>query len=89
MAVIIIAYELATVDGSTVRIYKDDTEKYFADIDTQDAKDYYQYLSDKGYTVDFSSINILNQGDFDVTTLYRERALSKLTAKEKEVLGVS
>lgn len=88
MAVIIIAYDLATVDGNTVRVYKDDTEKYFTSMDIQDAKDYFQYLSDKGLMVESSSITIYDDGDFNVTELYKQEALEKLSEKEKEALGI-
>ena len=89
MAIIVIAYHTHVVDGETVRIYNDSTEKYFNSIDDQDAKDYIEYLSSaKGMCVDTSPITIYAQGDFDVDALFRADALAKLSTKEKEVLGL-
>lgn len=89
MAVIVIAYTTYEVEGKTVRIYNDLTEKYFVSKDIQDAQDYITYLTtSKGYTVDVSEVTINNQGDFNVNALIEQDALAKLTAKEKEVLGL-
>tara|TARA_B110000503_G_C7080913_1_gene385098 strand:- start:658 stop:927 length:270 start_codon:yes stop_codon:yes gene_type:complete len=89
MAVIVIAYTTHEINGETFRIYNDSTEKYFESADIQDAKDYIEYLaSTKGYTVDIAPIVIQAQGSLDVTELFRTDALSKLSEKEKEVLGV-
>jgi arginine deiminase len=90
MAIIVIAYHTHIVDGETVRVYNDSTEKYFESITNQDAKDYIEYLSSTlGFTVDVSEITILQQGDLDVSELLRESGLSKLTEAEKQALGVS
>lgn len=89
MAVIVIAYSTKEVDGQTVRIYDDSTEKYFESADMQDTKDYISYLaSSKGLTVDSSEVIIYKQDEFDVDALFREDALAKLSDKEKEVLGL-
>lgn len=89
MAVIVIAYKTYQVDGNLVRIYDDSTEKYFESADMQDTKDYIEYLStSKGYTVDSSEVVINKQGDFNVSDLFKEDALSKLSEKEKEALGL-
>lgn len=88
MAVIVIAYTTKEVDGKTVRIYDDSTEKYFESADIQDTKDYVFYLSNKGLTVESSEVVIYDQGEFDVRALFIEDALSKLTDKEKELLGL-
>lgn len=89
MAVIVIAYTTKEIDGQTVRIYDDSTEKYFESIEDQDTIDYIEYLSSsKGLTVDTSDITIYKQGEFDVDALFKADALAKLTEKEKEVLGV-
>lgn len=89
MAVIVIAYTTHEINGETFRIYNDSTEKYFESADIQDARDYVEYLSStKGYTVEVAPIVIYTQGSLDVTELFRTDALSKLSEKEKEVLGV-
>jgi len=89
MAIIVIAYTTKEVEGKTVRIYDDSTEKYFESVDIQDAKDYIEYLAtSKGLTVDSSEVTINQQGDFDVDALFRADALAKLSEKEKEVLGL-
>lgn len=89
MAVIVIAYTTHEINGETVRIYNDSTEKFFESAELDDAKNYVEYLcSSKGYTVDVSEINIYGENDFDVDALFRADALSKLTEKEKEVLGL-
>lgn len=89
MAIIVIAYNTRTVDGETVRVYDDSTEKYFDSAENQDAKDYISYLStSKGLTVDSSEVIIYQEGEFDVNALFRADALSKLSEKEKEVLGI-
>ena len=90
MAVIVIAYTTKEIEGRTVRIYDDSTEKYFESADIQDAKDYIEYLaSNKGLTVDSSEVIINRQGDFDVDALFRSDALAKLTDKEKQVLNIN
>ena len=89
MAVIVIEYTTKEIDGQTVRIYDDSTEKYFESAGIDDAKDYIEYLSStKGLTVDVSEVTIYQQGEFDVDALFKADALAKLTEKEKEVLGV-
>lgn len=89
MAVIVIAYTTTEINGETVRIYDDSTEKFFESATIQDAKDYIEYLSSaKGLTVNVSDIVINSQGDVNVDNYFRETALAKLTAREKEVLGL-
>lgn len=88
MAIIVIAYTTKEVEGKTVRIYDDSTEKYFESAENQNAKDYISYLTDKGNAVDTSKIDIYDQGDFDVSALFKADALAKLSEKEKEVLGI-
>lgn len=89
MAVIVIAYTTKEIEGKTVRIYDDSTEKYFESADMEDTKDYISYLSsNKGLTVESSEVTIYDQGEFDVRALFIEDALSKLTDKEKELLGL-
>lgn len=89
MAVIVIAYTTHEINGETVRIYNDSTEKYFESAEIQDAKDYIEYLaSSKGCVVDVAEVTIHNQGDFDVNALFREDALAKLSDKEKQALGI-
>jgi hypothetical protein len=89
MAVIVIAYTTKEVDGKTVRIYDDSTEKYFESADMQNTIDYIEYLGIKGYTVDSSLIKIFQENEFDAKKLYEQDALNKLTEKEKEILGLS
>ena len=90
MAVIVIAYTTKEVEGKTVRIYDDLTEKYFESAEIQDAKEYIDYLSSsKGYTVDTSEIIVYKQGELDVDTLFKDGALAKLSEKEKEILGLN
>lgn len=88
MAHIIIAYQLHEIDGEQKRIYLDSTEKYFDSFENQDSKDYIEYLIKKGMNVDVSPITILVEGDLDVTELYKEDALAKLTPEERALLGV-
>lgn len=89
MAIIVIAYITKEIEGQTVRIYNDSTEKYFESSEIQDAKDYITYLTtSKGFTVDVSDVYINKQGDFNVNGLIEQDALAKLTDKEKEVLGL-
>lgn len=89
MAYIVIAYKLYDIEGQSKRIYDDSTEKYFDSMDNKDAKNYSEYLIQKGMNIDISEIKILQEGDFDVSTLFRADALAKLTDKEKETLGLS
>ena len=88
MAKIIIAYSILIVDGVPVRIYDDLTEKYFADSAETNAAEYQEYLQSKGLLFDVSEITILNEGDIDVQTMYRNDAILKLTGKEREALGL-
>lgn len=89
MAVIVIAYTTHEMNGETFRIYNDSTEKYFESAEIQDAKDYIEYLaSSKGLIVDVAEVTIHQQGDFDVSALFKADALAKLSEKEKEVLGI-
>lgn len=88
MPIIVIAYKTTSIDGIDVRIYDDATEKYFEDEEDKNTKDYIEYVSKKGYTVDVSPIKIYAAGEFDADALLRAEALSKLTDKEKEILGV-
>jgi hypothetical protein len=89
MAVIVIAYTTKEVEGKTVRIYDDSTEKYFKSAELQETIDYIEYLGRKGYTVDSSPVTILQDGEFDVKELYRQDALAKLTDEEKELLNLN
>lgn len=88
MAYIIIAYKLYDIEGQSKRIYDDLTEKYFDSMENQDAKMYSEYLIQKGLNIDISEIKILQEGDLDVTELYKADALAKLTPEEKAALGV-
>lgn len=89
MAVIVIAYTTHEMNGEIFRIYNDSTEQYFESADIQDAKDYVEYLaSTKGYTVEIAPIEIHTQGSLNITEMFRTDALSKLSDKEKEVLGL-
>lgn len=88
MPIIVIAYHTETINGVTVRIYDDSTEKYFESENDQDAKDYISYLSTTKGSVETSEIIIYTQGEFDVDALFKADALAKLTDKEKEVLGL-
>lgn len=90
MPIIIIAYSLIKIEEKTVRIYDDSTEKYFSSYDNQDAKDYLSYLTGTlGLSVEHSEIVINDEGDVNVMGMIRQHALSKLSQKEKEALGVS
>lgn len=89
MAVIVIAYMTHEINGETFRIYNDSTEQYFESAEIQDAKDYIEYLStSKGYTVEVAPIEIHTQGSLNIDVMFRNDALSKLTDKEKEILGL-
>lgn len=88
MAHIIIAYQLHYIDEEQKRIYLDSTEKYFDSLENQDSKDYIEYLIKKGMNIDVSPITILEEGDLNVTELYKADALAKLTDEERQLLGV-
>lgn len=88
MATIVIAYYTIDINGETIKIYYDATEKYFENANINDAVDYIEYLGKKGYSVDVADIVILQQGSLTVEDLYREDALAKLTTEEKQILGL-
>jgi len=89
MAVIVIAYTTTTIDGQTVRIYNDSTEKYFEDPEDSSTKGYIEYLANNGYTLDISPIKVYIPGEYDIDALVRADALAKLTEQEKQALGLS
>lgn len=89
MAYIVIAYQIATVDNEPKRIYMDPTEKYFDSLENQDCRDYIDYIAKQNMNIEISPITILEEGDLDVTELYKADALAKLTPEEKAALGIN
>lgn len=89
MAVIVIAYTTTTIDGQTVRIYNDNTEKYFEDPEDSSTKEYINYLGNRGYTLEVSTIKVYTPGEYDVEAIVKADALAKLTEQEKQALGLS
>lgn len=89
MAYIVIAYQIATVDNEPKRIYIDPTEKYFDSLENQDCRDYIDYIIKQNMNIEVAPINILQEGELDVTELYKADALAKLTPEEKAALGIS
>lgn len=89
MPCIVIAYKTVDVENKTVRIYDDSTEKYFEDPEDQSTKNYIEYLSNKGYTIDTSEVKLYAPGEFDINPMVYEDAIAKLTEQEKHVLGIN
>jgi hypothetical protein len=88
MAIIVIGYSTTTIDGFTVRIYDDSTEKYFEDPKDVNTTDYIEYLSSKGYSLEVSPIKIYTPKELNVEELVKTEALAKLTAAEIQALGL-
>jgi hypothetical protein len=87
----IIKYKNAvdTQSNQPIRIYQDDTEKSFVDIDN--AMAYKAYLESKleaGETTDYYTKELHEKDELDIYELTRVRALSLLSEEDKRVLNL-
>jgi hypothetical protein len=87
----IIKYKNAvdTQSNQPIRIYQDDTEKSFLDIDN--AMAYKAYLESKleaGETTDYYTKELYQKDQLDIDGLIRDRALSLLSEEDKRVLNI-
>jgi hypothetical protein len=88
----IIKYKNAvdTQSNQPIRIYQDDTEKSFVDIDN--AMAYKAYLESKleaGETTDYYTKELYQKDQLDIDGLIKDRALSLLSNEDKRVLGIN
>lgn len=87
----IIKYKNAvdTQSNQPIRVYQDDTEKSFVDIDN--AMVYKAYLDSKleaGENTDYYTKDLYQKDELDIDELIRVRALSLLSEEDKRVLGI-
>lgn len=83
----VISYREALENEVIVRIYNDNTEKHFVEI--EDAQAYQFYLVEKyGTPADLYIIDVLASGALNIEDIKKQDALDKLTPEEKVLLGL-
>lgn len=82
-----IAYRLVKENETVLPLYNDETEKVFASQD--DANLYAAYLLECGEEyVSVYEKTVIPTGTFDINTLRKANAISKLTPTEITLLGI-
>lgn len=85
-AYIVIAFvNLQNQEGEPIRIYDDESEKFFSEYLSAEA--YSQYLNEKGKQTIIAPIQI--HATIDIVALKRGDALAKLTETEKQLLNIA